>query len=286
MGLQRTIQAAALALDVLELRAQVRQDVTTDDAMLQLYLRGATLFAEERCGRTIVASRWKFTIDAFPGPTLMGVPFGRPFNVPGSAILLERGPVLTVQSIKYVDMNGTQQTLSPSSYVVDTTQLPARITPVFGQIWPPTLPQINAVEVIYDAGEIAPLTFTASSSTIGIKGGIWQALNVGDNLRFQNSGGTLPAPLAADTDYYVASVLTPTTFTVSATLGGSAVTMTDVGTGTHYIGRMHDSVRTWLLTRVGAFFENREDTLILQRGTVVEIPYTDRLLDGATVYLN
>jgi hypothetical protein len=39
-----------------------------------------------------------------------------------------------------------------ANYTVDSTCEPARITPVFGQIWPIALPQIGAVSVIFDAG--------------------------------------------------------------------------------------------------------------------------------------
>jgi len=39
-----------------------------------------------------------------------------------------------------------------ANYTVDSACEPARITPVFGQIWPIALPQIGAVSVIFDAG--------------------------------------------------------------------------------------------------------------------------------------
>ena len=285
MGLQRIVEPAALPIDTVEARNHVRQDVLTDDALLALYLRSAASFAEDRTGRTLVASRWKRTIDQFPGPSLMGVPVGTVFSLPGAAILLERGPVLAIQSIKYIDMAGVQQTLSPTLYKADLSSLPARVTPVFGSIWPPVLPQIGSVEIIYDAGDVAPLTFASASPTITIRGGIWKPLTVGDNLRFSNSGGALPANLAVDTDFYVQNVGVGT-FTVSATSGGAALTIADAGTGTHYIGRAHDSVRAWMLTRIGGLFENREDAVIVQRGSMLSIPYVDSLLDHATVYLN
>ena len=39
-----------------------------------------------------------------------------------------------------------------AEYTVDTACEPARLTPVFGKIWPTTLPQIGAVSVTFDAG--------------------------------------------------------------------------------------------------------------------------------------
>ena len=49
-------------------------------------------------------------------------------------------------------MTGTTQTLDPTLYVADLTGPLARITPKFGRIWPPTLPQIAAVTVSFTAG--------------------------------------------------------------------------------------------------------------------------------------
>jgi len=56
-------------------------------------------------------------------------------------------------------------------------------------------------------------------------------LVIGAVLRF-SSTLTLPAPLVVNTDYYVESIPTSSTFKVSATLGGSAINITTPGTGT------------------------------------------------------
>lgn len=63
-------------------------------------------------------------------------------------------------------------------------------------------------------------------------------LQVGDAVTFTNSGGGLPAPLAAGTTYFVSALVinsVANSFQVSATLGGSAVTITTTGTGTHTV---------------------------------------------------
>ncbi len=284
MPLASIIEPASKPIDVIEARAHVRQDVTADDALLDTYIRAARRFAQEYCHRTLVATRYKLVLDSFPGPTLMGVPAGVAYSLPAHAVLLENGPILAVQSIKYLDMNGTQQTLAPSVYTVDMTGLPGRITPSFGQIWPPVLPQIGAVEIVYDAGDCAALT--AAGNVLAIKGGLWKTLNIGDAVRLSNSGGALPAPLQPDTDYYAQSLPTATSLTLAATAGGAVIALTDAGTGTSFIGALHESVRSWMLMRIGALFENREDEVILQRATVVKVSYVDRLLDGAACWLN
>lgn len=54
----------------------------------------------------------------------------------------------------------------------------------------------------------------------------------GNVIRFTTSGGDLPDPLAIDTNYFVRDATT-NTFKVALTLGGTAIDLTDNGTGTH-----------------------------------------------------
>lgn len=66
---------------------------------------------------------------------------------------------------------------------------------------------------------------------------------VAGNIIQMFSTTTLPGPFAADTDYFViASGLTANDFKVSATLGGTAVDITDAGTGTHKFVRVDNDV--------------------------------------------
>jgi hypothetical protein len=63
------------------------------------------------------------------------------------------------------------------------------------------------------------------------------ALLVGDIVQFTTTG-TLPAGLSTSTDYYVITVPTSDTFTISATAGGTVLDITDTGTGTHSVKAM------------------------------------------------
>lgn len=91
------------------------------------------------------------------------------------------------------------------------------------------------------AGSTTPAdTFTAATSdvvtpTSQTKPNGRFEFNNGDRVRLTTSG-TLPAALALATDYYVI-LATATTLKLSATLGGSAVDITDTGTGTHTMTR-------------------------------------------------
>jgi hypothetical protein len=58
----------------------------------------------------------------------------------------------------------------------------------------------------------------------------------GDTIALVSSG-VLPAGLDTTTIYFIINA-TATTFKVSLTSGGSAVDITDTGTGTHYFGKL------------------------------------------------
>ena len=62
-------------------------------------------------------------------PELAGIPYGVPYSIPGHAILLDRPPVQSVESIQYQDMAGAWQTMPSTDYVAELQSAPARITP-------------------------------------------------------------------------------------------------------------------------------------------------------------
>src|SRR5450830_1425020 len=90
-------------------------------------------------------------------------------------------------------MAGVLQTMPATDYTVDTACEPARITPVFGQIWPVCLPQIGVVSVTFDTGYGA-----TADVPEGIK--IWIKLRVGslyahrEEVALINRGKIEPLP--------------------------------------------------------------------------------------------
>lgn len=156
-----------------EAKLHLRVDFPDDDALIASLISAGRQAAETiATGRQLVTARWKLVLDSFPGPSLMGVPAGLPFSLPGHAILLPKFPVQSVAAIEYLDMSGVVQIMPPTDYTVDAACEPARVTPVFGKIWPISLPQIGAVSVTFDAGY-----GSAVSVPEGIKS--WIKLRVG-----------------------------------------------------------------------------------------------------------
>lgn len=143
-------------VSVAEARAHLNVITSDDDALIAACIQAAREQAEIKSGRSLCTQTWRLTLDSFPGPAMVGVPYGKPFGIPPHAILLERPPVQSVSWIKYDDMAGVEQTVSAATYKADLASEPARVTPVFGQIWPIPLPQIGSVRVQYVAGYGSP----------------------------------------------------------------------------------------------------------------------------------
>jgi len=156
VSLQLVTPPSGEPVSLAETKLHLRVDFNEDDALINGCIAAARQAAETITGRQLISARWKLVLDAFPA----------------CAILVAKCPVQSVASIQYLDMNGSSQTMPAADYVVDTACEPARITPVFGKTWPPTLPQIGAVSVTFDAGY-----GSASNVPEGIKS--WIKLRVG-----------------------------------------------------------------------------------------------------------
>lgn len=281
MPLQLVTPPSAEPISLTLVQAHVKQDPGNDDTILSFLIGAARQYAENRTQRSLLTTRWKLVLDAFPGPSLFGVPYGQDFSLPAHAILLPRNPVIQVVSVGYTAMDGSAQVMPTTDYIADLACEPARITPVFGKIWPITLPQIGSVQVTFDAGYAAPFTADAAADTITAAG--WKALAVNDAVRLTNNGGALPAGLKAD--MFVQTAVGNGVYKLSNTAGGAAVDITDAGTGSNFLGEVPNGILTWMLLRLGAIYANREEVAIMNRGKIEELPYVDELVDTYRVWL-
>jgi hypothetical protein len=290
MPLRLITPPTALPIDVNDVRQHIKQDITDDDNLILLYLGAAVDFAQSITQRQFMAARYQYVLDSFPGPSLMGVPIGNAFTIPAHAIAIPRTPLIQVVSIQYTAMDGSNQTMPAFDYTIDSTCDPPRITPVFGKIWPINLPQIGSVRVTFDAGYMAPITISGNNVTVTG----WKTLSVGDNVRLSNSGGALPAPLKAKTDYFVQSVVNPGVYTLAASSGGSVIAIpSQQMLGINYLGQtglnrspgeLPDGLKSWMLLRSDSLYSFRGETAN-SRGTIAMLPFIDRLLDPFKVIL-
>jgi hypothetical protein len=80
-----------------------------------------------------------------------------------------------------------------------------------------------------------PDVVTISIATPGVVSLVAHGGAANDPVSLETTGA-LPTGLAADTQYYIKTVLTPDTFTLSATPGGAAIATTGGQSGVHTIG--------------------------------------------------
>ena len=64
----------------------------------------------------------------------------------------DRPPLIAVTSLAYTDTSGDSQTLDVSKYSTDNHMRPGRIVPSYGNTWPSTYSDLNAVTLTYTCG--------------------------------------------------------------------------------------------------------------------------------------
>lgn len=92
---------------------------------------------------------------------------------------------------------------------------------------------VAALEFVLQTLRFVNITFTVNTGTDRFTCTA-HGCSVGDALRFTTSG-SLPAPLATGTDYFVNNVIDANTFTVSTTKGGGTLDITTTGSGTQTV---------------------------------------------------
>lgn len=136
MGLVLTTAPATEPVSLADAKLHCRVDDSADDALLTALIVAARRQAESQTGRALITQSWRETLDSFPV----------------AAIALHNPPLVSVQSVKYIDTAGVQQTLDSGAYQVHTTGLVGLVAPAYDTEWPDTREQIDAVEIVFTAG--------------------------------------------------------------------------------------------------------------------------------------
>src|SRR5262249_3097068 len=115
-------------------------ELNDDNAIIDSLVTAARDYCERFCGRAFLTQTLKWTMDSF-GPDPLESERFFAFAPPLSMVhRFPRSPVQSVSSVQYLDTAGTLQTLSSSLYRTDLITEPARIVPIWGQVWPITQP--------------------------------------------------------------------------------------------------------------------------------------------------
>ncbi len=137
MGLVLITAPTAEPLSRTEAKLHCRIDGTDDDTLVDALIKTARLMAEQATGRALVTQSWRYTLDCFPA----------------AAINLPRPPLASVQSVKYMDVDGVLQTLvADTDYSVYLSSLLGLVAPAYGVTWPSPRDVPEAVRIEYTAG--------------------------------------------------------------------------------------------------------------------------------------
>ena len=128
--------AEPLTLADAKLHLRVDADITEDDGLIAALIVTARQQAEHRTGRALVTQQWRLGLDRFADDSLE----------------LPLPKLQSVQSVTYLDSNGTRQTLANTEYDVITDELVGRLLPAFGKTWPDCRIRPGSVQVSYTCG--------------------------------------------------------------------------------------------------------------------------------------
>ena len=135
MGLKLITPPAAEPVLLADAKLHLRVDGTDEDTLITALIQAAREACEHELGRVLITQTWEMVLDAFP-----------------AGIRLPYPPCQSVVSVKYIDADGTLQTLSAPSYQLDSHSEPAWLVPAYGYTWPSTREEPNAVRVQFVAG--------------------------------------------------------------------------------------------------------------------------------------
>lgn len=131
-----------LTLEEAKLHLRIEDDVTTEDALIERLIDAARAQVEDsHCWIQLVTASYELRMDRFPvyGP-----------------IVIPRPPLQSVESVKYIDTDGTEQTFSSAQYVVDAksihTPVRGEVLLAYGESWPSIRSEPNAVRVAFTCG--------------------------------------------------------------------------------------------------------------------------------------
>lgn len=236
-----TTPATVDPISLTEAKLHLRVDADADDELIRGLIRAATLWCESYERRAYCVKTVTMNMDEWK-----------------DELFLPISPLIQVDSITYIDGDGDTQTLSTDIYTVDTISEPGRITLAYEQNWPVIRAVTDCITITYKVGYCTKFASTYATDILTVNEAIFSDA---DAVRLTTDQGDLSAPLVEAKTYYVRDV-SGSTLKLSLTSGGTAITLTDDGTGTHLIGKpdvIPSRVRAAIKLILTDLYENRGD---------------------------
>jgi len=115
-----------------------------------------------------------------------------------TALLNQPSQVVTVVDPVTLQFNGSLGTgsgiagggtVTGLNFILDLQSQPARLTPVFGQMWPVARVVVNAVQITYQVGMATPIGISCASGSAALGGYVsFTAANVGQPISIPGAG--------------------------------------------------------------------------------------------------
>lgn len=280
MGLITLIEPAAEPVTLAEAYDFLRETPGADDPFVSVLITAARRWCEVYTQRRFITQTVRLLMDFFPGYIdykLTGQKVSSPF-VSGSnavlvgiryAILLPYPPVTSITQFVYQDQNGNPQAmLAPANYNQDLSSQPARLTPLFGQMWPVARVVTNAVYVDYVCGYGGPIS--------GVNIAASSAVTSGYTFLPTDAGRAITVNGAGVSEEDLLTTILSVDVSGNATLATAASTAVTSGTG--YLGDpVPDMIKIAIKLLVSNWYEKRlpDDADIPMAVKAVLSPYRD-----------
>jgi uncharacterized phiE125 gp8 family phage protein len=169
MPTRRTVDPLVEPITLAQAKAHLRVDGSDEDVMIAGFIVAARQACEQRTQRAMIESTYVTTLPGFESRMQL------------------QGPLLAVSAVKYLDAAGSEQTLSPSAYVVDQYALPPAVLRASDATWPTVAAgRPDAVRITYTAGY-------ATAAAVPAPLVQWMLLQIGNMHQHREStvGGTV-----------------------------------------------------------------------------------------------
>ena len=140
MWLNQTAAPSGAPITLAEAKLHCRVDYSDDDMLIDGLIAAATEHLDGRrgyLGRCLITQGWEYRRHAFPQCGVIELPLP---------------PLQSVESVKYIDDAGVEQTLAADHYVVDSATHEGQIRRAYNVVWPVTRREEFAVHIAFTAG--------------------------------------------------------------------------------------------------------------------------------------
>lgn len=144
VNLELVTGPATEPVSLTEAKVHCRVDGSDEDAAIGLLITQAREWVERFTRRALITQTWRGWLPAFPDGLSRW----------GYAIEIPKGVVTSIASVKYLDTAGDLQTLDAAVYALSgksPNRFP-RVVLAYGQAWPATREDENAVQIEFAAG--------------------------------------------------------------------------------------------------------------------------------------